>query len=851
MRIEWPAAQKARRNSRGFLRRLGVTALALTTLSSPLIGSPGDAAAASPPTLTDLWNGDAHFELYMNRPMDGQSASGSNIVVVGDNWYWFHRNVVDVAAWKLGTVVEKSTDNGQTWSSPVAAIQPTAGTPWAQMVTDGNFQYDSASNKWRALMQTHDGSNPWTLSYFERSGADPMGAFTTPSGFSNPAVDAKEIWSQITTAAGTDSVDIPGGTNLIFDEGTPQIVAKIDGKYYVTFHGASSTGGTTHGYRGIATTTDWQNWTSAAADTIVDQYDAEAWNVAWNPGGPVGVGAASILYDDGYYYQIIEGADVNLNGFAGQNWPMGLMRSTSLTSTSWDNWSGNALFPATGQVIEWQYPTIFKDSAGVTYVAMSKYAPENEAGFRIYKLAAGAPTADSSVLNTVINPSFETAYSWSLGTFSRSTDRAHTGQYSLKSTANGVNAMTSSPIPVQPETNYRLSGWIYKSSNSGNAYLDMNDIAGEASPGVNNGSGGVTWTYVSQVWNSGTNTSLSLRCVTDSGINAAVYFDDLSLVKLEPGNTVLNPSFESFDSSSPVWSSSAMSVSSDRAHIGTYSLKTTSTTAANAITAAPIYVQPYTNYKLSGWIYKTSASGNAYLDMNDIAREAQTGVGNGDGAGVWTYVSQIWNSGSNTTLRLRCVTDGGLSAAAYFDDISLAKQGDTTGQILFGTGLEPDQTALTWSDTPDAVLNVSNSVSSVRTGETSRSGNSSIKVSGTDNSSTISYSDNKVFDVNIPVTSTTKLSYWFYPLNENSRHVTVDLVFTDGSTLRDSGATDFEGISMHPNIARGIVNTWRQVQCNIGQWASGKTIDRILIDYDQGPNTGTYTAYVDDIAIVN
>lgn len=87
------------------------------------------------------------------------------------------------------------------------------------------------------------------------------------------------------------------------------------------------------------------------------------------------------------------------------------------------------------------------------------------------------------------------------------------------------------------------------------------------------------------------------------------------------------------------------------------------------------------------------------------------------------------------------------------------------------------------------------------------------------------------------------------PLNENGRHVTVDLVFTDGTTLRDSGATDFEGISMHPNISRGIENTWRQVQCNIGQWVNGKTIDRILVDYDQGTGTGAYTTYLDDIII--
>lgn len=822
--------------------------MSCTLFLSPLIMPADKASAATPPTLTDLWNGTAHFELYMNRPMDGQSASGSNVVVVGDTWYWFHRNVADLTNWKLGTVVEKSTDKGQTWSSSVPIIQPTAGTPWARMVTDGNFRYDSQANKWMALMQTNDGVNPWTMSYFERAGSDPMGVFTTPSGFTNPAVDAKEIWSQITTAAGKDSVDIPGGTNLIFDEGTPQIVEKSGNDYYVTFHGASSTNGTTHGYRGIAKTEDFQNWTPAASDTIVDEYDAEAWNVAWNPGGPVGAGAANILKEGDYYYQIIEAADVNLNGFAGQNWPMGLMRSTSLTSTTWDNWNPNPLFPATGQVIEWQYPTFFKDSSGTTYVSISKYAPESEAGFRIYKLVSGAPTTDAGIGNTLLNPSFETDLSWSTGSLTRSTDVVHSGSYSLKSTSTGAaNAMTSAQVKVQPYADYRLSGWIYKTTGNGNAYLDMNDISGQASVGVNNGSGAGVWTYVSQTWNSGPNSSINIRCVTDSSLNAAAYFDDISLVKISKDNIVINPSFETYEG----WTMGTMTVSNDQAHLGSYSLKTTSPVAANASTAMLLHVQPYTDYRLSGWIYKTTSNGNAYLDMNDIAGEAQIGVNNGSGAGVWTYVSQDWNSGSNSTLNLRAETDGGLNAAAYFDDISLVKLGGSTGQVLFHTGLEAGQIQPTWSDTTDAILNVSNSVSSVRTGESSRSGSAAIKVSGIDNNSNISYSDNKVFDVNIPVTATTKLSYWALPLNENGRHVTVDLIFTDGTTLRDSGATDFEGLSMHPNIARGIVNNWRQVQCNIGKWVNGKTIDIVLVDYDQGAGTGAYTTYLDDIVILN
>jgi hypothetical protein len=79
----------------------------------------------------------------------------------------------------------------------------------------------------------------------------------------------------------------------------------------------------------------------------------------------------------------------------------------------------------------------------------------------------------------------------------------------------------------------------------------------------------------------------------------------------------------------------------------------------------------------------------------------------------------------------------------------------------------------------------------------------------------------------------------------------VDFVCTDGTTLRDSGAVDQNGISMHPGNSRGTVNLWNQVQCNVGQWLNGKTIDRILVGYDLGPSTGQFHGYIDDIQINN
>jgi len=108
-----------------------------------------------------------------------------------------------------------------------------------------------------------------------------------------------------------------------------------------------------------------------------------------------------------------------------------------------------------------------------------------------------------------------------------------------------------------------------------------------------------------------------------------------------------------------------------------------------------------------------------------------------------------------------------------------------------------------------------------------------------------------VFDVNIPVNSDTKLSYWAYPEGALGRFVAVDLVMTDGTALKDSGALDQNGVSIHPSAGRGTAGTWGQTICNVGQWCNGKTIDRIRIEYYHHADTGQFVAWLDDIEITD
>lgn len=177
-----------------------------------------------------------------------------------------------------------------------------------------------------------------------------------------------------------------------------------------------------------------------------------------------------------------------------------------------------------------------------------------------------------------------------------------------------------------------------------------------------------------------------------------------------------------------------------------------------------------------------------------------------------------------------------------------------TAPVWLRTSLEAGyDAALTWTDSaePTSVpTNITTPICGTVSGETSHSGTYSIRVAGQDNSATAgSYYYFRTFDVNIPVTATTKLSFWTYPVNTLSRYVSVDLIFTDGSSLRNTAANDINGVSMHPGAGHGTVNTWQQVLSNIGNWVSGKTIDRIVIAYDHTQDTGTFKTYIDDITI--
>jgi predicted alpha-1,2-mannosidase len=171
-------------------------------------------------------------------------------------------------------------------------------------------------------------------------------------------------------------------------------------------------------------------------------------------------------------------------------------------------------------------------------------------------------------------------------------------------------------------------------------------------------------------------------------------------------------------------------------------------------------------------------------------------------------------------------------AAGVFTVDSGAALGD------FASGFE--------SDDPRPARQGGAAMESVPRAEVAHSGTNALRYSGTAGSPAY----NQVFDVDLAVVPATVLSYWVYPVTGGTG-VAVDLVFTDGTTLRDSGAVDQHGARMHPRdqAAAGTLVTgrWNLVRSVIGERSSGKTVDRILIGHESG--TGPFKGYLDDIAV--
>jgi hypothetical protein len=216
----------------------------------------------------------------------------------------------------------------------------------------------------------------------------------------NPVVVGGSLWARICGSGKS----CPTGT---VDEGTPEILKKQDGYFYVTFHGAHvdqrsiRIGGAARpvvtGYRGVAKTRDWRHWITSAdlpADALWSPRDCQGWNVAWNTEtGCIGGGGATTLVTRSHVYMLIESADDSLGCTDGQHWEIGLVRGRGLEpSGGWRQWPKNPLIRGeNGSACAVQYPRLFVDGGRVylTYWTLGpKGVQDSETMFHLARLTA-------------------------------------------------------------------------------------------------------------------------------------------------------------------------------------------------------------------------------------------------------------------------------------------------------------------------------------------------------------------------------------------------------------------------------------------------------------------------------
>jgi len=275
-----------------------------------------------------------------------------------------------------------------------------------------------------------------------------------------------------------------------------------------------------------------------------------------------------------------------------------------------------------------------------------------------------------------------------------------------------------------------------------------------------------------------------------------------------------------------------------------------------------------------------------HLNGGDIA---VTGAG---ASGSAPYVQSLTMNGipSNASwIRFEDLANGGTLAFTmsanpntnWGADLSIAPPSYLDGMTtplaqdyFWGTGLEASETRLTWTNVVDAAAypaGGSNSVGPITASLTgpelgSGSGNSQsasnmLWYSGKALGSADNHAYLKAFDlsaVGVTISPGMNFSYWLYPQSpaksglvsgRNSAYVAMDLIFTDGTNLRDSGLQDQRNVGVHPanQGAALTMDVWNYVKVDLTPLA-GKTVDRIDFGYHQANSSGGYRGYVDNIA---
>lgn len=348
----------------------------LELVSSSIFPTPGVS-----PGMSSMWNVGTYI-----KPMNGL-------------WYVFYREgfYAPTPDFCNGVVpltriaVRNSTDYGKTWSLPAVVALPGSGTFENCAALDGSPFYDSETGWWHYLAQCIGSNKRWSICHYSRAGPNPMSGVFTPNP-KNPVIKGGQLWSQICAGKGKHC------TLTMYDEGTPEIVQKANGWYYVTFHGWDAPNN--RAARGIARTRDFVNYDVSGYDlpddALFSPLDCNGWNISWNPKTLcIGGGEGSMVKSGDYFYHLIEAPDETLGcdtKLGEQNWVLGLLRSPTLSARSgeWEQVHFNPAFkPAKKYGCGLQYHRVFRDGEDYFFSMFVIDFGVNNLTMKVWKVVPG------------------------------------------------------------------------------------------------------------------------------------------------------------------------------------------------------------------------------------------------------------------------------------------------------------------------------------------------------------------------------------------------------------------------------------------------------------------------------
>jgi predicted alpha-1,2-mannosidase len=235
------------------------------------------------------------------------------------------------------------------------------------------------------------------------------------------------------------------------------------------------------------------------------------------------------------------------------------------------------------------------------------------------------------------------------------------------------------------------------------------------------------------------------------------------------------------------------------------------------------------------------------------------------------YLSSVMRRAVRALASLAVAT---LALAAAQAVVSQAQAGPESSASDFSTSFEAGQSQPDWTSTLEASGDGATKAwgvsmtTTVGTGPGSGynirpnvgwAGVASLHYAGHQYATGHGYAYDKLYDVNVPVTPTTELSYLIFPestsgdSSDPSTYAAVDLAFTDGTYLSDLDALDQHSKPVNPQ-GQGdsdilYTDQWNHEIAEIGAVAAGKTIDRILVGYDKPSGPADFSGWLDDVAV--